>query len=179
MKKTAARLAAVFVIGIIVGGVLVTLHLGGTVDRITLENESMGQQLELCGDELDHLKKSMGERDKEVVSSIEPHVILSEENMSALEKNAVVLALDRQVRQCLEPVKGQEVKKLNHLLVPEIIDGRVFDVEKDRYRLKVKLIVLGAGLAVYVEAEKEKPDRPVVRPESGAGLVVPVQGRVI
>lgn len=157
MNKKTASLVSVFFIGMILGGVMTTLHLGGTIDRITLENESMGQQLELYLEELNHLKKSIGEKEKEVVCSIEPHVTISGESMTALEKNAAVLTLDRQVRECLDPVMGQEVKKLNHLLVPEIIDGRIFDVEKDRYRIKVKLIVVDANLAVYVEAVKESP----------------------
>lgn len=156
MKKGIYRLAAFFALGMLFGGVVTTMSIGGQVDKLEHTNELLCRQLELCQDELNHLKKSMGEREKEVVTGIETHIEIAGEDMTRLEENAALLALDKQVRAWLEPVKGQEVKKLNHLLVPQIIDNRTVDAGGTCYLLKVKLVVIGTKMAVYLTAKREK-----------------------
>lgn len=156
MKRRIYRLAAFFALGMLFGGVAVTLSIGGQVDKLEQTNELLRRQLELCQEELNHLKKSVGEREKEVVAGIETHIEIDGEDMTRLEENAVLLALDKQVREWLEPVMGQEVKRLNHLLVPQIIDNRTVNAGGACYRLKVKLVVIGSKIAVYLTAKKEK-----------------------
>ncbi|MEG3072451.1 MAG: hypothetical protein RQM92_17910 [Candidatus Syntrophopropionicum ammoniitolerans] len=89
MKNIIIRLLAIFSLGMVVGGVLVTVHLGGQLDEITHKNQFLSQQLGLCEDELDQLKKSMGEREKKVVSSIELHITILDEDMARLEKKVL------------------------------------------------------------------------------------------
>lgn len=163
MKNHIIRLMALFFLGMVTGGVFVTVNLGGQIDEVTHKNELLGQQLELCRDELNHLKKSMGEKEKEEVSGIKLHISIVGDNMAELEEKNTILVLDKQVRQWMEPVKGQEVKKLNHLLVPQIIDNRIVEFDGANYRLRVKLVVIDTIISMYIEAKKEKLTRPMLQ----------------
>ncbi len=156
MRKDIFRLAAFLVIGMLLGGVFLTVIIGRQIDKLKYANELLCRQLELCEDDLNHLKQSMGAREKEVVTGVETNITITGENMTALEESAVLPVLDKQVREWLEPVKGQEVKELNHLLVPQIVDNRVVEAEGAGYRLKVKLVVIDTNIVVYLEAKKEK-----------------------
>lgn len=109
------------------------------------------------------LKRVWG-REKKVVSGIEPRITIIGENMARLEEEKTILFLDKQVRQWLEPVKGQEIEKLNHTLVPQIIDNRKAEFEGASYQLTVKLVVIDANIIVYIEARKQKLARPVTVP---------------
>lgn len=164
MKNETIRLLALFFLGMVAGGVLVTVHLGGQVDEITHTNQLLSQQLELYRDELNQLKKSLGEKEKKVVTGIEPRISILGENMARLEEKNTILVLDKQVRQWLEPVKGQEVDQLNYSLVPQIIDNRVVEFEGANYQLKVQLVVIDTNIIIYVEAKKEKLTRPANQP---------------
>jgi uncharacterized membrane protein len=161
MNEKGVRLAVFFVLGMIMGSVFVSIYIGRQIDHLTQENEVLLRQQEQLQDELNHLKESMGEREKEVVSSIETHIAITGGSLTRLEENAVILAIDKQVQQWLEPLKGQEVKKLNHLLIPQIIDNRTVEVAGTSYRLSVKLVVSGPELVFYLEAKMEKGARPV------------------
>ncbi|MDD4766567.1 MAG: hypothetical protein PHF87_03185 [Desulfotomaculaceae bacterium] len=165
MKKQMVRLLALLALGMVAGGVLVTVHLGGQIDEITHKNQLLSQQLGLCEDELTQLKKSMGEKEKKVVSGIEPRISILDKDMARLEEKNTILVLEKQVRQWMEPLQGEEVKKLNYALVPKIIDDRIVEFEGANYRLKVKLLVIDANIIIYVEAIKEKITRPVTQPE--------------
>ena len=156
MKNQAIRLMALFFLGMVAGGVLVTVTLGGQVDEITHNNQLLSQQLELCRDELNQLKKSLGEKEKKVVTGIEPHIAILGENMARLEEKNTILVLEKQVRQWLEPV--------NYSLVPQIIDNRAVEFEGANYQLKVQLVVIDTNIIIYVEAKKEKLTRPVNQP---------------
>ncbi|MDD3653799.1 MAG: hypothetical protein PHO01_06395 [Desulfotomaculaceae bacterium] len=164
MRYQIIRLLAFVILGMIAGSVLVTVNVGGQVDELTHENKLLNQQLELCRDELIQEKKRLGEGEKRVVIGIEPHTTIIEEDMADLEKKNITLALNKQVGQLLSPVKGQELKKLNHLLVPQIIDNRSVEFEGSKYQLNVKLMVIDTNIIVYVEAKKEKTIHPVNQP---------------
>ncbi|NQS75751.1 MAG: hypothetical protein HQP61_04800 [Peptococcaceae bacterium] len=166
MKNIIIRLLAIFSLGMVVGGVLVTVHLGGQLDEITHKNQFLSQQLGLCEDELDQLKKSMGEREKKVVSSIELHITILDEDMARLEKKSAILAIEKQIRCWMEPIKGEEVEKLNYLLIQKVIDQRTIEFEGADYRLEVRLLVVGANIIIYADAikEKEKLIQPVNKP---------------
>jgi hypothetical protein len=164
MKRFFIRIPALFFLGMMAGGILISVNIGGQVDEITHENELLRRQLELCQDELNQLKKSMGENEKKIVSSIEPDITIIGENMARLEEKNAILFLDKQVRQWLEPVKGQDLEKLNYLLVPQIIDNRKVEYDGSTYQLTVKLVVIDANIIVYIDAEKQKLTRPVVVP---------------
>lgn len=164
MKLLFIRLPAFFFLGMLAGGVLISANLGGQVDAITHKNQLLTRQLEVCQDELSQLKKSVGESEKKVVSGIEPQITIVGENMARLEEENAILFLDKQVRQWLEPVKGQDLEKLNHQLVPQVIDNRTVEYEGAGYQLKVKILVIDTNITVYIEAKKEKLARAVTVP---------------
>lgn len=162
MKYPFIRPVVIFFLGMVAGGVLVTVTLGGQIDEANHKNQLLSQQLVLCEDELNQIKKSMGEKEKRVVSGIEPRISILGENMARLEEKNTILFLNKQVRQWLEPIKGQEVEKLNHLLIPQIIDERVVEFEGANYQCNVRLVVIDVNVIIYIDANKEKLMRSVV-----------------
>jgi Tfp pilus assembly protein PilN len=65
MNEKGVRLAVFFVLGMIMGSVFVSIYIGRQIDHLTQENEILLRQQEQLQDELNHLKESMGEREKE------------------------------------------------------------------------------------------------------------------
>ncbi|MEG3072452.1 MAG: hypothetical protein RQM92_17915 [Candidatus Syntrophopropionicum ammoniitolerans] len=66
----------------------------------------------------------------------------------------------------MESIKGEEVEKLNYLLIQKVIDQRTIEFEGLDYRLEVRLLVVGANIIIYADAikEKEKLIQPVNKP---------------
>ena len=138
-----------------------SIYVGRQIDQLTQENEILVRQQEQLQDELNHLRESMGEKEKDVVSSIETHITISGGSLTRLEENAVILAIDKQVQQWLEPLKGQEVK-LNHLLIPQIVTTGLSRLQ-DQLPPQREAGDFRPGTGFYLEAKMEK-GKPGGRP---------------
>ncbi|GAW91282.1 hypothetical protein [Calderihabitans maritimus] len=149
-------LTAAFLLGCILGAVLTSLLIGHQVDKLYFENETLKEALQAANSELEEVKQNLAARKRQVITSIEPHVIFPEDNLSSYEQDVFELALGKEIKRMLEPVRGKEVKAIDYILIPEIINNRLLKVEGRNFRLETKMIIVTDKLIVRVEAFPEK-----------------------
>lgn len=60
------------------------------------------------------------------------------------------------MRDWLHPLLGQEVSRLDYLLIPRVVDRRQVDVDGRKYVLKVNLVVVAERTMIYLDAVPQK-----------------------
>ncbi|MCL6448903.1 MAG: hypothetical protein K6U04_12265 [Armatimonadetes bacterium] len=152
------QVAAAFLIGLLAGGAGVNSLVGKQVDRLSLANSSLHEQLAATEKELQQVKESLKSRQTQVVSSLDVHVSFAPgKPATGYDQKKVQLFVENKVREWLQPLLGQEIGTLNYLLIPQIIDLRQVELDGIKYTLKVKLVVVSQRTAVYLEVAPENP----------------------
>jgi len=147
-----ARYLAIFILGFLVGGIYVNIRLGEQVDNLSQANSALRNELTDKQSELEQLKENAAKQNVQVVTAIQPTVSLPEDKLNRYEKMSVQLEIEKNIKNWLKSLLGQEVRSLNYLLIPEIIDGREIELENKKYQLKVKIVIITDKIIVYVDA---------------------------
>lgn len=151
------RLLAVLLVGMLAGGALVNVLLGEQVDRLTLLNSALEDKLAGTERELQQVKANLATRQVQAIAAVEVHVTLTAgKEIPELDQAKARLVVENKVRDWLHPLLGQEVGRLDHLLIPRVVDRRVINVDGRRYALKVILVVVAERTLVYLEAVPQK-----------------------
>lgn len=146
------RLAgAAFILGVLVGAALATLHLGGRVDRLTLDNAILLDEVERLAGALASREHALTQQRRAPVQSVRIEVT------SPIHEH-VRFHIEQRAHELLRPLVGEEVERLNPALIESALTRRV-EVEGEAYTLSPTLIVLGREVFIRLEA------RPV--PEGG------------
>lgn len=152
------QLVALFLIGALTGGAGVNSLIGGQLDRLSLTNTSLQEQLAATEKELQQIKESLKSRQTQVIGAVEVHVSLAvNRQTSEYDQKKVQLFVENKVRDWLQPILGQEISTMNHLLIPRVIDLRQVELDGIKYTLKVKLVVVSQRTIIYLEAAPENP----------------------
>lgn len=160
MKK---RLAAAFLVGVLVGGAAVNAALGRQVDSITLMNNSLKEEIANCRDELQQLRKSLASSRVQKITALEVQVtIASGRDIPELDRTKGSLTVEKTVREWLQPLLGQEIDRLEYQLVPQVVDGRQVSIDGRNYVLRVNLVVVAAKTKIYVTAVPVKGSKPII-----------------
>jgi hypothetical protein len=152
-----ARLLAAVLIGMLSGGALVNALLGQQVDRLTLVNNELKEKLTATEKELQQVKENLAGRRPQTITALEVSVTLvQEKEIPGLDQARARLVIENRVREWLHPLLGQEVSRLDHLLIPRVVDRRQVDVDGRKYVLEVKLVVVAERTIIYLEALPQK-----------------------
>lgn len=151
------RLLAALVVGMLIGGALVNVLLGEHVDRLTLVNEALQDKLASTEKELEQLKENLATRQEKTITAVEVHVTLVHgKDVPELDQAKARLVVENKVRDWLHPLLGQEVSRLDYLLIPRVVDRRQVDVDGRKYVLKVNLVVVAERTMIYLDAVPQK-----------------------
>jgi len=150
------QLSAVFILGVVLGGTFVNTQYGVRIDTLMLENENLKGELDAARDELDELKESVEEKNRRVVTGIEPRVVINDPNLSKYEKESFQIEIGKIVKDILEPVKGVEIKDLDYFLLPRMIDNRSVEVDEKQFFLMTDFMVIDEKIVIHVSA-RSKP----------------------
>jgi len=158
MSRQLKQLAAVFLIGALTGGAGINALIGEQIDRLSLVNVSLREQLSTTERELQQVEENLKTRQTQVIGILKVHVLLpaNREEASKYLQEKVQLSVENKVREWLQPVLGQDFTTMNHLLIPQVIDKRQVEIDKRTYTLKVKLVVVSYQTVIYLEAVPEK-----------------------
>lgn len=142
---------AIFVLGIIVGASCTSVFVGDTLDALHMENRLLKQQLTTVENDLKQLEEKK-QTPKRVVTKISTRVNFSEEcDLTDYERSTAELKVDKNVREWLQLILGQDLETVNYQLVPRIVDNREVEVDGKKIGLKVELVVISENLMVYIE----------------------------
>jgi len=154
-RRAIGRYLVIFILGFLVGGIYVNIRLGEQVDNLSQANNSLRDELADKQNELQQLKDNMAQKNIQVVTAIQPIISLPVDKLNKYEEMSVRLEIEKNIKDWLKSLFGQEVRSLNYLLIPEIIDGREMEIESKKYRLQVKILVITDKIIIYVDAIPE------------------------
>lgn len=148
------RLAgATLILGILVGATLATLQLGGRVDRLTLDNAILLDEVERLAGALTSREHALTEQRRAPVHSVRIEVT------SPIHEHAR-LHIEQRAHELLRHLVGEEVERLNAALIESALTRRIV-LENEEYAVSPTLIVLGREVYVRLEAG--------LRPEGARG----------
>lgn len=151
MKKV-LFFTAVFALGSMLGATLSGVLIGKQIDTLYIENRSLREKISAHEQEIKELKENSYSSYRRIITQINTNVSFNEKcAYTDYEKSTIELTVEKKVRQWLDVITGQEVESVNYLLVPGIIDKREIEVEGNKIRLEVTLVVISESVIVYLE----------------------------
>lgn len=155
MKRLLPKLA-IFTVGVIAGASAAGVFIGDRVDVLYLENRVLKSQLTAAEKDIQQLREQK-QTPARVVSKISSQVSFSQDcDFTEYEKSTVEMTVEKNLREWLKLVVGQELDTVNYQLVPRIVDNREIEVEEKKIRLKVELVVISENVIVYLEVRPVK-----------------------
>ncbi|AQS60041.1 hypothetical protein [Desulforamulus ferrireducens] len=162
MKSGLYRVVAGLLLGILLGAAGTNILIGQQIDKLSLQNKTLQNQLADTQRELQKLKQSSHKQKKKTVISIETYLILtSREGLTDYDELKLKSEANDKVKQWLEPLIGQEVAELDILWIPNILDNREVEANGNLYRLKSHLVVIDEKITVYLKATQIKNEAKV------------------
>lgn len=138
--------------GLIAGTTAATLQLGRAVDRLTLDNAILMDEVERLAGELASREQILTQRRQLPVRSVEVQV----EN---LPEGHVRLHLEGEAHELLRHLVGEEVDDMNATLIEKALN-RTIRVDKQDYTVTPTLIVLGSRVFVRLKATEGQVEIP-------------------
>lgn len=147
-------LLASFILGMLCGSIIVTIMIGGQIDSLYYANRELELKLENTLTELEETKTNLSKTKELFVLRISPEIKLPQDLDVNQETEKLQLILNKEILKYYKPLLGQPVKSLEPELLPQIINGRILEIEQKQYQLVVKTIVLSETLYIEVEVRK-------------------------
>ncbi len=132
--------------GMIAGASFATLRLGREIDRLTLDNAVLMDEVERLAGELASREQTLTERRRLPVRSVEVEV-------ANLPEGHVRLHLEGEAQKLLRHLVGEEVERLSPALIEEAL-RRTVRVDNQDFALSPTLIVLADRVYVRLEAKE-------------------------
>lgn len=149
---------AIFTLGVIAGSAATGVFIGDRVDALHLENRQLKERLVAAERDLRQLEEQK-QTSRRVVTKISSRVSFAEDcDFTDYEKSTVEMAVEKNVREWLKLVLGQDLETVNYQLVPRIVDNRELEVEGKKIRLQVELVVISETVLVYLEVRPVKEE---------------------
>ncbi|GFN22428.1 hypothetical protein [Thermanaeromonas sp. C210] len=156
MPGSRRRYLAFFLLGVLVGAVAANVRLAQQLDWLHLTSERLRQQLDATACELAEVKEKVAQQHLQVVTAVEPIITFPPNSKPpVLEGQAISLALAKEVQRLMAPLVGQEVSKINLVLVPGLVDDRVVKINGRSFKLKVTLVLISERVVVHVQAQPQ------------------------
>lgn len=155
--RSVLRLFAPLLLGILIGASAMTVHNGRQVEQLMFSVKVLKEKLAAAQQEVEELRTNLTTEKRQVVTGIEVEVHFSD-SLTSYEEQEAELAIEKKIKEWLEPLYGEELDKLNPRMIPQIIDGRDVPVESNKYRLTTRIVLIREEVFVYLEAKIEQPD---------------------
>lgn len=144
--------AAIFIIGALLGASFGVVLTGNQIDSLYIENLMLQENLLVADQQIQQLQKTSKTSEKRVINSIGTYVSFVENSgFSEFEKSSIELTLEKNVREWLNILSGQNVDEVNYQLIPGIIDNREIEIEGKKIHLTVNLVVISEKVSIYLE----------------------------
>ncbi|SFG48019.1 hypothetical protein SAMN05660649_01778 [Desulfotomaculum arcticum] len=142
---------AVFSLGILLGATLSGVLVGIQIDALYIENRSLREKISVNEKEIKELKENNASY-RRIITKVSTKVSFDDKcKYTDYEKSTIELTVDKKVREWLKVITGQEVESVNYQLVPGIIDNREIEVEGNKIRVKITMVVIAENVLVYLE----------------------------
>lgn len=148
-----ARALALVLLGAVGGSAWSAAQLGAKVDRLSLDNAILMDEVERLSGALESRERALTERIRSPVRSVEVEIVgLSEEHAR--------LHVEQQAHDLLKHLVGEEVESINVPLIEKALE-RVISVDKRDFTLTPTLIVVGTRVYVRLLVKEGKIEIPI------------------
>ncbi|MDI3533845.1 MAG: hypothetical protein PWQ82_210 [Thermosediminibacterales bacterium] len=149
MKKVFPFISA-FLFGIILGAAGLNLFIAKKIDSLYLERESMLFKISEQETRLEKLEKSLAERWKRHVKEI---IVFPDTQNN---NSHVKIKIKQKVAELLKDLIGEEIDKIDPLLIYNIVNDRKLTIEGKDYLLKVEVIVMDTQMELFLKVFLEE-----------------------
>lgn len=146
--RTWALALSLFLLGAVGGSAWSTTQLGAKVDRLTLDNAILLDEVERLAGALESRERALTERIRTPVHSVEVEIV-------GLNGEHARLHVEQIAHDLLKHLVGEEVNNVNASLIERALD-RTVTVDKQDYALTPTLIVIGSKVYVRLLVREGK-----------------------
>ncbi|MBM7622586.1 hypothetical protein [Sporohalobacter salinus] len=139
------QLLAAFILGVIVGGLIINLITARQIDQLIYENNELTNKIQTKNNELKKLEESLANRKWKVVQNIKI-IIETEENKHIKQK------LKEKLYELLKSIIGRQMNKIDGTLISNTIDDRVILVDDTNYKINLIWLLLQRETIIKVKA---------------------------
>ena len=145
-----ARALALFLAGAVAGSAATAARLGDKVDRLSLDNAILMDEVERLAGTLESRERALTDRVRLPVRSVEVEVVgLGEEHAR--------LHVEQLAHDLLKDLVGEEVESINVAIVEKTLE-RAVTIDRRDYTLAPALIVVGPRVFVRVLVKEGKTE---------------------
>ncbi len=144
------RALSFLLLGAVCGAAWSTAQLGAKVDRLTLDNAILLDEVERLAGTLESRERALTERIRTPVNSVEVEI-------EGLNQEHARLHVEQQAHDLLKHLVGEEVGNINPPLIEKALD-RAITVDRRDYTLTPTLIVIGSKVYVRILVKEGKTD---------------------
>lgn len=146
IRKLLEHLAPI-ALGIILGAAVVNIITARKIDQLYLEKAALQVKVEEQEKKLENLNKSLKKQRTRIIENI--HVI------SNLKDQHKKIKLQENINELLENVLGQDLNRVDPMLIYKILDNRIISLNEDNFLMKVDIIVMDTDLEVFLTLKPE------------------------
>jgi hypothetical protein len=154
LKKSGQKIAFFF-LGLILGSILCTLQIGNNIDRLSRENNELKLELDNTLKELSDIKENSQANKGYVITKIQTDISFSPDSLTAAEAEKLKIPITKEVAKHYQSLIGSQVTSLNPILLPKLIDGRLFRIDGKYFKIFVKTLVLSETLFINIEVHPQ------------------------
>lgn len=144
LRSPHLRLVAALIAGVLIGATTTALRLGGNVERLTLDNAILIDEVERLAGMLESRERALALQRRAPVDAVEVEV-------ANLSQEHVRLHIEQRAHELLRHLVGEESDQLNASLIESALNRTVV-VDKTEYTMAPTLILLGRKVYVRLEA---------------------------
>lgn len=141
-----ARFIAMLALGFVIGATAVTLRLGHEMDRITLDNA-------ILMDEVERLAGELASRERALTASRRVPVRSVQIDIESPLQEHIRVHVEQEAHDLLQHLVGEEIETLNPSLIEKALQ-RTVTVDKQDFIVTPTLIVLGSKMQVRLKVQE-------------------------
>jgi len=144
-KAELMQLIASFILGFIMGALILNLIVASEIDNLIYKNRELNSKIKNQNEELKKLEESLSSRKWKVVQKIKI-VVETEENKHIKQE------LESKLYEILNSIIGRQMNKIDGTLISNTVDDRVIIIDGTNYQIDLIWLLLQEETIVKVKA---------------------------
>jgi predicted PurR-regulated permease PerM len=147
-KTELYQLLAAFLLGLIIGALILNLIIAHQIDDLIYKNKDLNNKIKNQEDELKKLEESLAQRKWKVIQKLEI-IIETEENKHIKQQ------LESKLYELLKSIIGRQMNKVDGSLISNTIDDRIIIVDDANYQIDLIWLLLQEETVIKVKAKND------------------------
>jgi len=147
-KTELYQLLAAFLLGLIIGALILNLIIAHQIDDLIYKNKDLNNKIKNQKDELKKLEESLAQRKWKVIQKLEI-IIETEENKHIKQQ------LESKLYELLKSIIGRQMNKVDGSLISNTIDDRIIIVDDANYQIDLIWLLLQEETVIKVKAKND------------------------